>query len=67
MDILQLKIFIYENNRIEDILQQIGCHSIKYHSSGYYTCGNIDGDNKQSVTDKNKNYLLTYKYWQFLI
>lgn len=56
MDILQLKIFIYENNRIEDILQQIGCHSIKYHSSGYYTCGNIDGDNKQSVTVyKNEN------------
>jgi len=55
LDIQQLKIYIYENNKIEDILQQIGCHSIVNHSS-YYTCGNIDGDNKQSITIyKNEN------------
>ena len=58
MDIKQLKEYIYENHKIEDILQEIGCHSIKYHSSGYYACANYDGNNKQAVTiynDENIN------------
>jgi len=58
MDIKQLKEYIFENNKIEGILQEIGCHSIKYHSSGYYTCANYDGNNKQAVTiynDENIN------------
>jgi DNA primase len=50
MDIKLLKTYIFENNKIEDILQEIGCHSIKFHSSnGYWTCGNPDGDNRQAI------------------
>lgn len=49
MDIKLLKQYIYENNKVVDILQEIGCHSIKSHSS-YWTCGNHDGDNKQAIT-----------------
>lgn len=50
MDIKQLKTFIYENKKVPDILQEIGCHHIKYHSNKYWTCGNYDGDNQQAIT-----------------
>lgn len=62
MDIKQLKIYICENNKIIDILQEIGCHSIKYHSSGYWTCGNYDGDNKQAITIYNNESLNCINY-----
>jgi DNA primase len=53
MDIKQLKNFIFENNQVENILQSIECHHIKYHSSsssGYWTCSNRDGDNPNAIT-----------------
>jgi DNA primase len=62
MDIVQLKTYIYENNKIADILQEIGCHSIKYHSSGYWTCGNIDGDNKVAITIYNNENINCINY-----
>jgi DNA primase len=45
----QIKEYIVENNLIRQILESLGCHSIKLHSD-YYTFGNPDGDNKQSVS-----------------
>lgn len=61
MDIKQLKTYIYENDKVVDILQEIGCHSIKSHS-GYWTCGNVDGDNKQAITVYNNEGLSCINY-----
>ena len=46
-----LKEYIVENNKLEVILQELGCQNIKLHSSGYWTCGNPPpGDNPQAIT-----------------
>lgn len=62
MDIKLLKEYIYENNKIEEILQEINCHSIKYHSGGYWTCGNHDGDNSRAITVRNNESLFCINY-----
>ena len=48
MDIQQLKLHIHNENKIEQILTDLGCHSIK-DKGGFISCGNPDGDNKSSV------------------
>lgn len=66
MDIKQLKEYIYENGKIEQILQEIGCHSIKYHPGGnpdpYWTASNKDGNNKSAITIYNKQSLKCINY-----
>lgn len=58
MDTLSLKEYIYENNKVEYVLESIGCHSIKYHSSKeFYSCANYNGDNVGAVNIKNNKYL----------
>ena len=53
MEAEKIKLFIIENNRYIDILQHIGCHSIKDKGS-YFTFGVPDGDGKNtSVLYKN--------------
>lgn len=49
MDVGLLKEYIIENNCLEGLLHELQCGHIKYHSSGYYTCSNPDGDNKQAI------------------
>ena len=49
MDIKLLKEYIIENNCIENILNELQCRYVKYHSSGYYTCSNPDGNNKNAI------------------
>ena len=54
MDAQNLKDYIKENNRIELILESLGCGHIKYHSSGYWTCSNPPpSDNPQAITVYN--------------
>ena len=48
MDIQQLKLHIHNENKIEQILTDLGCHSIK-DKGDFISCGNPDGDNKSSV------------------
>lgn len=48
MNVKRLKQYIYDNDKIGYILEQINCHSIKKYSN-YYTCGNYDGDNKKAI------------------
>lgn len=67
MDIGKLKEYIYENCYIEEILNDIGCHSILYHSQGYWTCGNSDGDNKQAITVYNNEWLGVINYTRNII
>jgi DNA primase len=50
MNANELKNWLYENNKIGDLLEEIGCHSIRYHTGGYYTAGNPNGDNKQAIS-----------------
>ena len=58
MDTISLKKYIYENNKIEYILEEIGCKHIQYHSNKeYYSCSNYDGDNQNAINVKNNEYL----------
>lgn len=58
MTISELKEYIYENKKIEYVLEEIGCHSIAYHPiKEYYSCANYNGDNKNAVNVKNNEYL----------
>jgi DNA primase len=65
MDSYQLKEYIIENNKVEFILQELGCQNVKYHSSssGYWTCGNPPpSDNPQAITLYNNEYLNVVNY-----
>lgn len=58
MDIISLKKYIFENNKIEFILNEIGCHSITYHpNKNFFSCANHDGDNTGAINIKNNEYL----------
>ena len=58
MDTISLKKYIFENGKIEYVLEQIGCHHIKYHQNKeFYSCANHDGDNQTAVNVKNNQYL----------
>ena len=61
MEIAQLKEYILENNFIETILRDIGCHSI-VHKNGMYQCANKDGDNKHAITVYENENLTTLNY-----
>lgn len=49
MEAQDIKNYIYENDRIEYVLEQLDMHHIKQHDNGrYITCGFPDGDNNKS-------------------
>ena len=62
MDVMQLKTYIYEESYVDKILQAIGCHHIQYHTSGYWSCANKDGDNKQAIIIYNNEWLPCTNY-----
>lgn len=58
MTVIELKQYIFENEKIEHVLESIGCHHIKYHANKeYYSCANHDGDNEAAINIKNNPYL----------
>lgn len=58
MTINELKEYIYDNNKIEYILKQLGCHEIKYNTQKeYWSATQPDGDNPQGVNIRNNEYL----------
>ena len=58
MDTISLKKYIFENNKIEYILKEIGCNHIQYHpNKEFYSCSNYNGDNKGAINVKNNEYL----------
>lgn len=67
MDVVQLKLYILEESRVDEILKSIGCHHIHYHSSGYWTCANKDGDNKQAIVVWNNEYLPCVNYTRQMV
>lgn len=63
MNVADLKKYIYENNKVEYVLEQIGNHHIKFHPiKGYFTAGNYNGDNQNSITIKNNEWLDVVNY-----
>lgn len=50
MDVASLKTYIYDEDLSEQVLESIGCHSIRRHGNDYITCGNKDGDNQNAIT-----------------
>ena len=68
MDVKDLKNYIYENKYVEQILESIGCHHIKYHSTnGYWTCANATGDNNGAIVLYNNEYLMCINYTRQMI
>lgn len=58
MTIGELKEYIYNENKIEYILEQLGCHEIKYNSQKeYWSAAHTDGDNPMGVCIRNNAYL----------
>lgn len=58
MDTISLKKYIFENSKIEYILEKIGCSHIAYHpNKEYYSCSNYNGDNPSAINVKNNEYL----------
>lgn len=58
MDTISLKKYIFENGKIENVLNEIGCNHITYHpNKEYYSCSNYNGDNQNAVNVKNNEYL----------
>lgn len=58
MTIKTLKKHIFDNNKIEFVLENIGCHHIKYNANKeFYSCGNYNGDNTGAINVKNNEYL----------
>lgn len=63
MDIQSLKRYIYQNNKIEYILTELGCHNIKYNERReYYSAAHKDGDNPAGVIINNNEYLNYISY-----
>lgn len=63
MDTISLKKYIFENNKIEYILNEIGCKYIVYHpNKEYYSCSNFNGDNQSAINVKNNEYLSVINY-----
>lgn len=59
MDTGSLKEYIFENKKIEFVLEKIGCKSIKFHpNKNFYSCSNYNGDNTGAVNVSNDKYLM---------
>jgi DNA primase len=58
MTIQELKKYIFENNKIECVLEVLGCHNIKHHDKhDYFSASFPDGDNPQGINIRNNEYL----------
>lgn len=58
MAISELKKYIFENEKIEYVLIELGCHNIKYNErKEYYSAAFHDGDNPQGINIQNNQYL----------
>lgn len=67
LDIKNIKTYLASNHeKIKYILEELGCHHIKYHSGSgvdsYYTYANPDGDNPTANTVYVSPSLLTISY-----
>lgn len=50
MNSKEIKEYIIDNDKIEYVLDELGCHNIRLHGGKYFSCGFPDGDNSKSIT-----------------
>ena len=63
MTAIELKQYIYDNHKIEYILEDLGCTKIVFHPvKGFYSSCQPDGNNSMGVVIKNCNNLNYYSY-----
>lgn len=63
MDTFSLKQYIFDNEKVEFVLDEIGCHHIQYHPlKEYYSCANYNGDNPTAINVFNNKYLNVRNY-----
>ena len=63
MTSLELKQYIYDNKKIEYILEELGCKQIVFHpEKQFYSACQPDGNNSMGVVIKNCNNLNYYSY-----
>ena len=68
MDVQELKNYIYENKYVEQILDSIGCHHIKYHPSNeYWSCANADGYNNGAIVIYDNEFLMCMNYTRQMV
>ena len=66
MDVASLKEYIYNEDFVETVLENLDCHHIKRHSNEYITCGNPDGDNASAIVVYLTENLNTIDYTRCL-
>lgn len=63
MLVTEIKQYVYENKKIPFVLENLGCHNIKYHPlKEYYSASFKDGDNPNGINIRNNEYL-TFVSW----
>ena len=63
MEARTIKEYIFNNNKVEYVLEQLGMHHIKWHNNNeYITCVMPDGDNPISTTVYNDSFLGVIAY-----
>lgn len=68
MNARELKEYIYENKRVEYILEEIGMKYIQQHNNyEYFSCCQPDGDNRKSTIIKNNEHLSVKAYTRDII
>ena len=56
--IVEMKRHIFENGKIEFVLESLNCHNIKYNEKHeYFSAAFPDGDNPQGINIRNNEYL----------
>ena len=69
MDAQAIKDYIFSNDKMEVVLENLGMHHIQWHNRGeYITCGMPDGDNPSStVVYCDNNFLLVKAYTRDIV
>lgn len=63
MTVGELKAYIYDNDKVRDILEAIGCHHIRFHKEkSYWSCANCDGDNETAINVRQNEGLNVKNY-----
>lgn len=50
MNSKEIKDYVIDNDKIEYVLSELGCHNIRLHGGKYFSCGFPDGDNSKAIT-----------------
>ena len=58
MDTISLKKYIFDNQKIDYVLEKLNCHHITFHNKhDYFSACFPDGDNLQGINIRNNEYL----------